>query len=196
MRRGAAQTRARKSASILPIEGTPLVQTDVFLETLESDRVSARMPQSSIQPGRSSACAHRLRSATLTVEPSSGFRVRIEVEVGGRLGVAEVRGFGSEAVELRLAAEATLAALRKASEGRIELRLVGIKRLRAFDANAVLVSLAANGDDGSQLVGAVPLDGNTAEGAALAVLGALGNHAASARPALEPALALPGRDSA
>ena len=155
------------------------------------------MPESSLRPGRSSTCIHELLSATLTVEPSSGFRVRIEVEVAGRLGAAEARGFGSEDIELRLAGEATIAALRRASEGRIDLHLVGIKRLRAFDAHAVLVSLATNAEEnGGQLVGAVPLNGSTAEGAARAVLSALGNLSDSSRLGFEPALAASGPDSA
>lgn len=132
-----------------------------------------------------------LRSATLTTEPGSGFHVRIEIEAGGPVGSADAEGFGSEAVELRLAAEATIEALREATGGLVDLHLVGIKRVQAFDTRTVLVALSAQSNLGSRLVGAAPLNGNVAEGAALAVLRALENPTGPARRPVEPRLVVP-----
>lgn len=149
------------------------------------------MAQPCPQRDRWPAAVPGLRSATLTKEPDSGFHVRIEIDAGGHVGSAEAGGFGSEAVELRLAAEATIVALREATGGAVDLHLVGIKRVRAFDAHAALVSLSAQSDLGPRLVGAAPLDGNVAEGAALAVLSALENQAAPPRRPVEPRLVVP-----
>lgn len=133
----------------------------------------------------------RLRSAMLAEEPDSGFHVRIEIEAGGPVGSAEARGCGSEAVELRLAAETAIAALRKATRGTIDLHLIGIKQVQAFDAHAVLVSLSTEKDLGSPVLGAAPLNGNVAEGAALSILSALENQLAPSRHTVAPRLVVP-----
>lgn len=143
-------------------------------------------PQPDEVPGR----VPRLRSATLTRQPGSGLHVRVELEHDGGLCAAEARGFGSDTVELRLAADATIEALREATEGRIDLRLRGIKRVQAFDAYAVLVSVRVDADRPGRLVGAaVPRNGNMVEAAAAAVLSALAHRAGSApRPTPGPRL--------
>ncbi|MFQ5890211.1 MAG: hypothetical protein ACE5JR_09175 [Gemmatimonadota bacterium] len=120
-------------------------------------------------PGRLS-----LISAALTRSRGCAIRVRVELELAGRGGCAEAEGVGTESVELRLAADATLAALRSLASRAAELELVGIKRLQAFDASVVLAALRDERRPGSSLIGAMPVGGNVVEGAALAVL-----HAAS-----------------
>ena len=95
-------------------------------------------------------------------------------------GVSE--GLTSQAGELRCAAEACVTALTKAVKGELKFELLGVKAVRAFDANVVIVSLALpNQNDAKRLVGCfLTPDADPSRGAALAVLNAtnriLGNR--------------------
>ena len=96
--------------------------------------------------------------------------------------VGEAESLGSQAGELRCAAEACVIALTKAVKGELKFELLGVKAVRAFDANVVIVSLAVPGGDQTQrLVGCfLTPDADPVRGAALAVLHAtnriLGNR--------------------
>ena len=95
--------------------------------------------------------------------------------------VGEAEGLVSQAGELRCAAQACVMALTKAVKGEIRFELLGVKAVRAFDANVVIVSLALPKEtEGHRLVGCFLTDENPARGAALAVLHAtnriLGNR--------------------
>lgn len=82
-------------------------------------------------------------------------------------------GFGSEAGELRCAAEATLQAIERAVQGRITFELLGVKSVRAFDTVVLIVSVGSHYDDDSRrLVGSFLADTDAARGAAVAVLNA------------------------
>src|SRR3954452_6191266 len=58
----------------------------------------------------------------------------------------ESEGLGSQAGELRCAAQAWGAAAGEAVERRPGFELLGVKAVRAFDATVVIVSLAAHGE--------------------------------------------------
>ncbi|MEO8633891.1 MAG: hypothetical protein ABI587_01310 [Gemmatimonadales bacterium] len=94
----------------------------------------------------------------------------------------EAEGLGSQAGELRCAAEACVIALTKAVKGEIKFELLGVKSVRAFDSNVVIASLAVAGEEQTQrLVGCfLTPDVDPVRGAALAVLHAtnriLGNR--------------------
>jgi len=116
----------------------------------------------------------RLRLAAADVERDRGSRVRVEVELtlGDRSLRGELEGVGTETVELRLAAEATLDAIHEGL-GMDRFRLLGIKRLHAFDADVILVVLReGEGDATRRLVGAVPVRTTLVRGAAAAILDA------------------------
>lgn len=149
------------------------------------------MPQPDTRPDSAPMAPPALRFATHAKAPDSGFRVRIQVEVGGRLGSGEGEGCGTETVELRVAAEATLGALREATQGVVDLNLVGIKRIQAFDAHTILVALSSRSDFRPRLVGAALLDGNIAQGAALAILNALESRSGPGRRPVQPRLVVP-----
>lgn len=95
-------------------------------------------------------------------------------------GVSE--GLSSQAGELRCAAEACVMALTKAVGGALKFELLGVKAVRAFDANVVIVSMAVPmQNEGQRLVGCfLTPDADPSRGAALAVLNAtnriLGNR--------------------
>jgi hypothetical protein len=90
-------------------------------------------------------------------------------------------GLGSQAGELRCAAQACVDALAGAVEGAMTFELLGVKAVRAFDATVVIGSLAGPGDgSGHRVVGSYLTETDAPRGAALAVLNAtnriLGNR--------------------
>ncbi len=123
---------------------------------------------------RAAGLEGRLRLVAADVERERGSRVRVSVEL--TLGDRSLRGggegVGTETVELRLAAEATLDAIHEAL-GAERFRLLGIKRLHAFDADVILIVLReGEGDAIRRLVGAVPVRSTLVRGAAAAILDA------------------------
>lgn len=125
----------------------------------------------------------RFVSAELRRGPGSAIHVQVKIGQAGRVFFARAEGVGLEAFELRLAAQAALAAVNEAAGDARNLKLVGIKRLHAFDADVVLVSLRDENNGGYPLIGAVPVRGGLVYAAALAVLSAV---PAAALPAEAP----------
>ncbi len=124
----------------------------------------------------------RLRISSVEVERDRGSHAHVVVElaVRDRIEKGEADGVGTETVELRLAAVATLDAVH-AAIGETRFRLLGIKRMHAFDADVILVVLQEHeGDSRQRFVGAVPVRDTLIHGAAAAVLDAtnrvLANH--------------------
>lgn len=80
---------------------------------------------------------------------------------------------GSQAGELRCAAQATLSAMEQAVGTQTSFTLLGVKAVRAFDATVVIVSLATHVESRSaRLVGSYITEQSAPRGAALAVLNA------------------------
>jgi hypothetical protein len=96
--------------------------------------------------------------------------------------LGEAEGLASQSGELRCAAEACVIALTKATKSELRFELLGVKAVRAFDANVVIVSLSLlSGEQTQRLVGCfLTEDADPTRGAALAVLNAtnriLGNR--------------------
>ena len=137
---------------------------DRWSSTPDED-VGAAAPES----GRLRLTAYRcLRS------PASVCRVEVELEdgAGGRTsGAAE--GALAFSGELRIAAEATLRALESARPGLPRFDLLGVKTLRAFDANVVIVAVATQRlGVPTRLLGCVQSAGDLDRAAVLAVLDA------------------------
>jgi hypothetical protein len=126
----------------------------------------------------------RLRFTGFTVERSPAGRVtcQVSLEFGpGEIWTGRAEGQASPAGDSRLGAEAAIRALEAFTERAITFELVGVKVVRAFDANVVITSLTQRGDDGpDRLLGCYLADGDMVRGAALAVLNAtnrtLGNY--------------------
>lgn len=112
----------------------------------------------------------RFQGAEVERTPGSEIRVRVRLGTGGDVYVGEERGTGSGVVELRLAVEATLAALEQAVPDGPRLQMAGVKSVHAFDADAVLVSLRVDGPDGHSLLGCVPVGASLGRAAAMATL--------------------------
>ncbi len=111
-----------------------------------------------------------LRDAELTRERGSRLRVRVALSRGDRLVEKELHGVGDEVIELRLAAEATIAALDQLINRPGYFDLVGIKHLHAFDSPVVLVCVRAGPGYAKKLIGCVPAPRTLHQGVAMAVL--------------------------
>ncbi|HEX6941061.1 MAG TPA: hypothetical protein VF158_16710 [Longimicrobiales bacterium] len=106
-------------------------------------------------------------------ESSGALRVRVTLEWKGELFEGEAVGETGQAVELRTAAAAALEAVNAVLGEDRGLRLTGVKGLRAFDTEMVVVSLYRTGGEPQRFVGAVMAEPDPLHGAARAVLHAL-----------------------
>ncbi|HWP39122.1 MAG TPA: hypothetical protein VNL18_16360 [Gemmatimonadales bacterium] len=104
--------------------------------------------------------------------PSGNCRARVVLEwQPGDPHTGEAEGVASQTGMLRCAAQAAVTALESAIAGRIRFELLGVKSLRAFDANVIIVSLTTQGEGPSRrIVGSYLAEDDLERGAALAVL--------------------------
>lgn len=104
----------------------------------------------------------RLRLVAVERDELSGSRIRLRVCLEGPRGdhATEAEGLDTPIMELRLAAEATLAAAGGALGDDAWLELVGVKLLHAFDSDVILIAVHTEDRPDRKLVGAVPSDPN------------------------------------
>lgn len=103
----------------------------------------------------------------------SDVRVRITLEWDGTAYEGEAVGENGDLIELRTAAAASLHALEKLLGEELHIKLVGVKQVKAFDAELMVVALYRSGDTPQRLVGSVSASGDPRRAAAVAVLNAL-----------------------
>jgi hypothetical protein len=115
----------------------------------------------------------RFVSLDRQVQPDQQVRYTAVLEWDGRLEAAMATGEKGEGVELRTVATATLAAVTALVPELTTVRLAGVKQVRAFDADLVVVSLYRPESRLHNLVGAVVAAGDSGRAAATAVLSAL-----------------------
>lgn len=105
---------------------------------------------------------------------------QVDLEYDGGKYSGKCEGQSSPIGDLRLGAEAAIDAIETFTHGTLGLELLGVKLVRAFDANVVIVSCAQRTSRSTRLVGCYLADSDTVRGAALAVLNAtnriLGNY--------------------
>lgn len=82
-------------------------------------------------------------------------------------------GEGGAAIELKTTARAAVDALERLTGQDLDLRIIGVKPIHAFDSDLMVASLIRAGAGQQRLVGAVVVSGDPLEAAALAVLSAL-----------------------
>ncbi len=140
-------------------------------------------PQASQQPADpANIRSERLRfgSFTFTRSPAGRCVVQVELEYDGKRFVGRTEGQSSPIGDLRLGAEAAIEAIESFASGGLGLELMGVKLIRAFDANVIIVSATQRSARGTRLVGCYLADRDAVRGAALAVLNAtnrvLGNY--------------------
>ena len=119
-------------------------------------------------------------SFTFTRTPAGRCVVQVELEYDGKRHVGRLEGQSSPIGDLRLGAEAAMQAIENFAQGGLGLELMGVKLVRAFDANVIIVSCTQRSARGTRLVGCYLADRDAVRGAALAVLNAtnrvLGNY--------------------
>ena len=143
-------------------------------------------PGGAPEPGpQSSFRRERLRFSefSFTRSPSGHVSINVELEYEGQRWFGRSAGQSSPLGDLRMAAEAALRALEEFAEGSLSFELIGVKHIRAFDSNLVIVSIGVRDSAGTRLVGCYLADEDMPRGAALAVLNAtnrlLGNYLAT-----------------
>jgi hypothetical protein len=117
----------------------------------------------------------RFHDFTFERRPDGRCRARVDLAwVGEQHYYGEAEGVASDTGEMRCAATAALAALGKAVASRsVQLDLLGVKSVRAFDSIVVVVALSAtDGTRSTRLVGSYLTEADVPRGAALAVLNA------------------------
>lgn len=119
-------------------------------------------------------------SFTAERSPSGKCSANVVLEYGGKRWSGRAEGQSSPIGDLRLGAEAAMHAVEEFADGTLGLELMGVKLIRAFDANVVIVSATQRSARDVKLVGCYLAEENAMQGAALAVLNAtnrvLGNY--------------------
>ena len=105
-----------------------------------------------------------------------GERCRARVSLTGKFGepiAAEAEGPASPAGRLRSVADATVEALHRHTGHSLQVEVLGIKAIRAFDNSLVVASVMVRfGDKSERVVGSCIQQAESPRGAALAVLDA------------------------
>ena len=146
----------------------------------------------SLSDGSSSAGGRRerLRFTRFSFQRSPTARCCAEVELEYQPGdavVGRAEGIATLLGDVRLAAEATLRAIEQFSHGSLRFDLLGVKQMRAFDANVVIVSILcidpAGREPERRLLGCHLADDDVLRGTVIATLQAtnrlLGNAIAT-----------------
>lgn len=128
----------------------------------------------------------RLRFADFSFArtPSGQCSAEVALEWDNVMYTGRSIGQSSPLGDFRVAAEAALRALEDFAKGAMHFELLGIKHVRAFDSNLLIVSVSLREDSQTtRLVGCYLAETDTRRGAAMAVLNAtnrvLGNHLAT-----------------
>jgi hypothetical protein len=101
------------------------------------------------------AARPRLTSAEVAADDGGRTRVEVILEYGNRQHIGRAAGVEDE---LRLAAEAALSAVEQVARRPGYFHLVGVRRIQAFDAPAVLVSIRTTDERSLRLLGCVPAE--------------------------------------
>ncbi|HUH13809.1 MAG TPA: hypothetical protein VMK65_11890 [Longimicrobiales bacterium] len=115
----------------------------------------------------------RLLTVDRAVQSDGRVAIHVELEWLGEHFEGRAEGAGGETIELRTASNAALAALRAAARAPLDVRIVGVKAVRAFDADLVVVSVVQESSPARSLVGTASGGGQPTRAAAMAVLQAL-----------------------
>jgi hypothetical protein len=107
------------------------------------------------------------------MERSGNVRMRVSLEWNGDLKVGEATGENGDLLEQRTAATAALVALEAVVGESLGIKLVGVKHVRAFDEELMVVAMYRPGPPAQRLVGSVSIDNDARRAAAVAVLNGL-----------------------
>ena len=163
-------TRSQHRATLLHTHVGRRPRSKMAAMTPDEDAGKPRVQNTAV------ARRERLRFSEFHFDRTPAGRVTCQVtlEFGpGEVVSGQVAGQASPAGDTRLGAEAAIRALETFTDRAITFELVGVKVVRAFDANVVITSLIQHGDAGPErLLGCYLAEGDLVRGAALAVLNA------------------------
>lgn len=119
--------------------------------------------------------ARRIRFTKIerTIERDGRVKMRVTLEWEGQAKVGEASGEHGDMTEQRAAATAALFALEAVVGHSLDAKLVGVKHVRAFDEELMVVALYRKGPPAQRLVGSVSIDADPRRAAAIAVLNGL-----------------------
>ena len=127
----------------------------------------------------------RFTNFRFTRTPAGQCSAEVELEwVEGSRVIGKASGQSSPMGDLRIAADAGLDAIERFGEGALKFELVGVKAMRAFDANIVIVSvMVIRGEGPRRLLGCYLAERDPVRASVIAVLNAtnrlLGNFIAT-----------------
>jgi hypothetical protein len=118
---------------------------------------------------------HRVRFVSVDrfLEPENRVRINIKLEWHGETREGSAVGEAGEFIELRTAAVAAVQALEGVVGEPLNVKVVGVKQVRAFDTELTVVSMHQVSSPSQRLVGAVPGGRDPRASAAIAVLNGL-----------------------
>jgi hypothetical protein len=123
----------------------------------------------------------RFSDFSFTRTPSGQCSAEVSLEWDNMVFSGRAIGQSSPLGDFRVAADAALRALEDFAKDAMHFELLGIKHVRAFDSNLLIVSVSLReGTELTRLVGCYLAESDTRRGAAMAVLNAtnrvLGNY--------------------
>lgn len=107
------------------------------------------------------------------VEERGRVTITVGLEWDGNVHTGSATGEKGPAIELKTTAAAAVTALERLTTQNLEVRVIGVKPIHAFDSDLVVASLIRAGQGEQRLVGAVVVTSDPLEAAAVAVLSAL-----------------------
>lgn len=107
------------------------------------------------------------------VEEAGRVSIVVSLEWEGETYTGEATGERGPAIELKTTAAAAIRALERLSGESLELRIIGVKAIHAFDSDLMVASLFRSGGTRQRLVGAVVVREDPLAAAAVAVMSAL-----------------------
>lgn len=110
---------------------------------------------------------------TERVEESGRVTIKVYLEWGGTTYRGQASGERGPAIELKTTARAAIDALEQLSGESLDLRIIGVKAIRAFDSDLMVASLYRSVGAEQRLVGAVVVSDDELSAAAVAVLAAM-----------------------
>lgn len=107
------------------------------------------------------------------VEEHGRVTITVAIEWGDAVHTGSATADKGPAIELKTTARAAINALESLTGQALELRIIGLKPIHAFDTDLMVASLIRPGAGQQRLVGAVVVSAGPLEAAAVAVLSAL-----------------------
>jgi hypothetical protein len=107
------------------------------------------------------------------VEEHGRVTIEVALEWHDTVHTGSAAGEEGPAIELKTTARAAVIALERLTGQNLDLRIIGVKPIRAFDSDLMVASVIRGGAGQKPLVGAVVVSSGPLEAAALAVLSAL-----------------------